>query len=251
MLKQRYNNFVFISFEWGNFWYCKFGQFPWHVLTILLLYKGKIKSLDYSLFLFVGIVLLGTTALNFQYYNNSLFGRQILNYVSIVFGGAYLIANPPNIRNLAKIITIVLLANITLGCLQVFSDIFAVFSNARLLAMRGTVGLFAEPTAFGLFSIFCFLFGWVLLKFNHDKLLLKYSKIIIFLSIFSIIFVNRSSTAMLILLLFFALTSLRSLKGIMLITSFIIVLFSNYYFFPETRAGIILKVLIQNDIFSY
>ena len=52
-----------------------------------------------------------------------------------------------------------------------------------------------------------------------------------------------------ILLLFFALTSLRSLKGIMLITSFIIVLFSNYYFFPETRAGIILKVLIQNDIF--
>ena len=30
-------------------------SFPWHVLTILLLYKGKVKSLDYSIFLTVGI----------------------------------------------------------------------------------------------------------------------------------------------------------------------------------------------------
>ena len=121
-------------------------------------------------------MLLITTLVNIQYYNNSLFGRQLLNYFSIMFGGAYLIAKPPNTLKLAKIVIVVLLVNITLGCLQVYSDVFAIFSNARLLAMRGTVGLFSEPTAFGLFSIFCFLYGWILFNFSQNKRLERLAK---------------------------------------------------------------------------
>ena len=73
-----------------------------------------------------------------------------------MFGGAYLIAKPPNTLKLAKIVIVVLLVNITLGCLQVYSDVFAIFSNARLLAMRGTLDFFQSPRHLGYSQFFAF-----------------------------------------------------------------------------------------------
>ena len=54
---------------------------------------------------------------------------------------------------------------------------------------------------------------------------------------------------MLILLFFFALMAIRSIKGIIVIAVFLAILFANYFYFPESRAGIIVKILMQNDIY--
>ena len=43
--------------------------------------------------------------------------------------------------------------------------------------------------------------------------------------------------------------AIRSIKGIIVIAVFLAILFANYFYFPESRAGIIVKILMQNDIY--
>lgn len=223
---------------------------PWHILTILFLGRLRFKAFDIFLILAVFFILFATALQDSDKFSISLFQRQFLNYFSLMIGGVYLLVRPPNIEKLTKIIFFVLILNILIGILQYYSDAFAIFSNARMgeIGVRGSVGLFAEPTSFGLFSVFCFLYSVSLLNLPVDKQVKLTAKRIILLSTLSIILINKSTAAIMILFFFCILYGFKSFKGLFAIVIFAICLYALFLLNPDTRFSALLRLLISNDL---
>ena len=235
-----------VTFGIGNI-----DSFPYHVFAIMLLGLTKFKNIDYLIIILVFLVISLTAIVDNTSYDFSLFRRQFLNYAAVIVGAAYLIAYKVSLARVSKVIYFVLITNIIIGFLQSYSDFFTIFSNARLdeSGQRGKVGLFSEPTSFGLFCVCTFLFAVINLKnienIDVKKLLWK----IAFLSLFAILFVNKSSTAILILTIFALLSSIRSARGILFVLVIVAFLLYTYHFLPQSRLGIILNILTTKDIY--
>jgi hypothetical protein len=234
-----------LTFGVGNL-----DSFPHHVFLILFLGATKFKYVDYFILISVLMVILVTTIVDISSYDASLFQRQVMNYMAIIVGAGYLIAYKPDLYRVSKAILTVLVLNVIIGCLQFYSDLFTLFSNARIdeSGQRGAIGLFPEPTSFGLFCVFTFLFGMLNIKFNTHGDLRNVLLKIIYVSLFAILFINQSSTAILLLAIFTGLSMFRSSTGI--VVFFLVCLFTvfSFYYLSESRFGRILAILVENDI---
>jgi hypothetical protein len=234
-----------VTFGIGNF-----DSFPWHVVFIFLLCIRGFKVADIFICLSILLLIFLTALVDQDQFDMKLFLRQILNYLSIIVGGSYLYSQPPKINKLTKIITIVLILNIIISILQNYSEIFTLFSNARFESSgpRGTVGLFSEPTAFGLFSCFCFLYSIIVIRLSKEELLKKNAKNLLILSLVSVAFANQSSTAVMIILVFLFLNLFQSFKTLLILTFMISYFFISYLYFPETRLALIITLIVENDL---
>ena len=228
-----------------------FDSLPYHVFLIILFGLTRFHYEDYIIALVVFIVITMTTIVDINSFNSSLLLRQVANYLALIVGAAYLIANSPNLHRVSKIIAIILTLNVIIGFLQSYSDFFTLFSNARMdqSGLRGSVGLFAEPTSFGLFCVFGFLFAVKNLKIPIDQTTRKLLYTILYLSLFGIFFISKSSTAILLIVIYLILSILRSKGSIILILCAGLFITYAYYYLPETRFGIILRILLNYDIY--
>ena len=251
-LKASKENVVLYSFLFSGvtFGIGDLDSFPWHIIFIFLLCTRGFKVADIFICFSILLLIFITAFCDLGQFDMKLFLRQILNYLSIIVGGAYLYSQPPKIDKLTNIITIVLIINIIISILQNYSEIFTIFSNARFdsSGVRGTVGLFSEPTAFGLFSCFCFLFSIIVMRLSKDELLKKNAKNLLVLSLISVAFTNQSSTAVMIISVFFILNAFRSFKGILMFIIMFSYLLFTYLYLPETRLALIIKVIVENDL---
>lgn len=234
-----------VTFGIGNL-----DSIPWHLLAIIVFGRNIYKLLDLAIFSMVLSIIAATALIDQENFQNSLFIRQLGNYLSVVIGGAYLISNPPTLSRLLKVILFVLIINIIVGILQIYFVNLTFFSHARFdtLGERGTVGLFSEPTAFGLFSVFCFLFGCFMIIETDEKQLKTICTSIILLALFSILFVNKSSAALLIVVLSTAVFTLRKPKYIFYFLIITICIWLYFLYFPNARISRIIGILAYKDI---
>lgn len=235
-----------LTFGLGNL-----DSFPYHVFIIILLGLTRFERVDYFAILSILIVITTTAIIDINSYDFRLFLRQIMNYLSIIVGAAYLIAYNPNLHRVSKVILIVLVLNIIIGFLQSYSDFFTIFSNARMdeSGLRGSVGLFSEPTSFGLFCVFCFLFAVKNIKIIMVPATRKLLHKVLYASVIGIVFVNQSSTAILLLTIYAILSMLRTKRGVILFLFLCVFAAYAYHYLPELRFAIILKILFTNDIY--
>ena len=234
-----------VTFGLGNI-----DSFPWHVITIIFLSQNIYKKLDIFIFMMVMGCICITALVDISYYSNNLFIRQILNYSSIIIGGAYLLRNELDPKIILKSLIMVSVFNIIIGFSQNFSEAFTVFSNARMdeSGRRGTMGLFSEPTSYGLFSTFCLFFGILSVRVSKGRDEIAIARKLIWLSSLSVILINQSSTAILIILIYLAVYALTKFKGMVLFLVLIIIgiLLKDYYI--DTRFGQIIRILTERDL---
>lgn len=234
-----------VTFGLGNL-----DSFPYHVLTILLLGLTRFKYTDFFIALSVLIVITLTAITDIDSYDFSLFQRQFMNYVAVIVGAGYLIAYRPDLHRVSNTILSILVLNAIIGILQFYSDLFSIFSNARMdeSGQRGNIGLFPEPTSFGLFCVFTFLFAVLNIKKNIHNDLRKIQLKIIYISLFAILFINQSSTAILLVAIYAVLSIFRSAKGMVVLILVCIFSVYSYHYLPDSRFGRILVILFENDI---
>ena len=78
-----------VTFGLGNL-----DSFPWHLVAIILFSQNKYKTIDLALILLAFVVLILTALSDIEAFESILYFRQLINYLSVMVGGAYLIVNP-------------------------------------------------------------------------------------------------------------------------------------------------------------
>ncbi len=226
-------------------------SFPFALILALIMFaKGNIKLSVFGilLLLFSFIICALTTFFDLETFSASLGLRQYLNYASIILCGEVLKAHKFTHVEILKALEFALFANILIGSLQLSGLEFYV-SNARTDAVRGAVGLFAEPTSLGLFSFAAFIIGVYCIRSTNDRVVRLLSKRIIVTSLAVIILIAQSSTAIMMLALFTVLSLVRLNFRVFLFSLFALFLaVFTFDFWSGTRFGGIVTTLTSKDI---
>lgn len=227
-------------------------SFPWHLMTIGLLGKERLKKTDIFL-LFLTLTTISMVAvISHNLFEGRMFVRQFINYASIIIGGMYLFHLKPKNNEIMKVLLFVSILNFIIAFLQNFYPSLTFFSNARYVSggFRGEVGLFPEPTAYGFFNAFCFMIGIYCRRYSlkHSSTRRTSSRLIA-ISLLSILLLNNSSGAVLVIAIFLVLSALISPKKIIVLFLLILTgwLFAGY--FENTRIYSIIKLVTSKDIF--
>lgn len=236
-----------------TFGYMNLDNIPWHLLAILAFGKEKFKIIDILILLICFIIIVITALSAHALFETKLFIRQVVNYASIIVGAMYLYYLKPNQDRLLQVLLAATAVNIIITCLQIIDPIFTIFTNARFESSgyRGYIGLFPEPSSYGFFNAFCFLCGVYIRRNAHKGTRLwRSSTILICLSLLSILLLNRSAGAVLVILTFFTASVLLKPKRIMPILFFVIILFLFRDYFSGTRIyGIFTLIFNKNVVY--
>lgn len=249
-MKLSRSNLILFSFCVPGFTFgvANLDSIPWHLPVVTLLGLSVFRSFDVFLFLVTLIALMVIIFFSIDQAQFGLIARQLLNYVAVILGGAYLWISKPSSLQIMTVMHLALVFNGTIAVLQKVSPVFYVFSNARFGGGRGVIGAFPEPTSYGIFCAFAVLLAVAMLRWSGDEETSKKARQVLVLSLASIVLLNQSTTAILVLLFFGLISMLRSARVLAVMAIAIALGFIFFDSYEHTRFGGVIKVVSSGGL---
>jgi len=193
---------ISMFFPWVSFRLLNLDIQPWFIILgaifVLLNLKRKYPiEVWYALLMFISCVLIGMAYRTFDF----LFARAFMSYLAFFTCMASYYIYKKYVGETLKLLIYANIIWLSSGFLQFIfgSKILSFLVVARTTLDRGVTGLAPEPT---FFAMFLFFLNWLLiLESNYLQVKTKVVRWLLFLNVFTIIFIAKSSMIIVFLLI--------------------------------------------------